>query len=121
MGYGGPLTNALQVAVDEGITQVYTHVVLAEMPVAGIVVSSSSPTALGQPTFFTASVATGSNVLYSWAFGDGSAGIGSVAAHTYPTDGMYTASVTATNMVSLETITTIVDILPIRAYLPLVE
>ena len=67
-----------------------------DIPVGGLSVSSNSPTVLGQATAFTAGAA-GSNITYSWSFGDGSTGTGSAPNHTYPTAGPYTAIVTATN------------------------
>jgi len=104
---------------------------------------SDSPTVLGQATMLTATVAAGSNVAYTWAFGDGSpllttggspllptggtTGSGAVVTHTYPTIGIYTAVVTASNSVSVLTTTTSVTVTPAPApytgltiYLPLI-
>ncbi|MBN1661900.1 MAG: VCBS repeat-containing protein [Anaerolineae bacterium] len=51
-----------------------------------------------------------SNPDISWSFGDGEMGSGSVVTHTYPTVGIYTAVVTASNPISVVTATTTVTI-----------
>ncbi|MCP4363093.1 MAG: PKD domain-containing protein, partial [Chloroflexi bacterium] len=81
-----------------------------EIPLIGLTATNDSPTALGQPTTLTATLAEGSNAAYAWAFGDGATGTGAVASHTYPAAGTYTAVVTASNNVSALTATTIVTI-----------
>jgi len=74
--------------------------------ITGLTAGNSSPTILGQPTAFTATITSGSNVGFTWDFGDGSAGIGAMPSHTYPAAGAYTAVVTASNSTSLMTATT---------------
>mgnify|MGYP000970339087 CR=1 FL=1 len=74
-------------------------VTLHDVPVSGLAVTAASPTVLGQVTAFTAT-AQGSNLVYTWDFGDGSpviSGSSSTVTHTYPAIGTYTAIVTATN------------------------
>jgi PKD repeat protein len=61
-------------------------------------------------TTLMASVVTGDDVSYTWAFGDGDTGSGANTTHTYPDVGVYTAVVTATNSVSTVTATTVVTI-----------
>jgi choice-of-anchor B domain-containing protein len=71
--------------------------------VAGLSLATSSPTALPATTAFTASLASGTNVTYTWDFGDSTAPQTSAAPtinHTYATTGSYTARVTATNSVN---------------------
>ncbi|MGD8795039.1 MAG: PKD domain-containing protein, partial [Anaerolineae bacterium] len=96
-GYSvGELTATMTVTVDEAI--------------AGLEATNDSPTILGSATTCTATITAGSNVTYTWAFGDGAYGWGDVVLHTYPGVGGYTAVVTASNSVSLLTATTRVTI-----------
>jgi len=81
-----------------------------EQAIAGLVAVNDSPTVLGATTALTATVAAGSNVLYSWVLGDGTTGAGPLLAHTYPAAGTYTALVTASNAVSAITATTVVTV-----------
>ena len=80
--------------------------------ISGLVAANDSPTVLGHATTLTATVAAGSNITYTWAFGDGGLGSGAVVSHTYPAVGVYTAVVTASNSVSSLTATTTVSITP---------
>ncbi len=85
-----------------------TAAALVEEPISGLTAENDSPTALGQATTLTATVDSGSNVVYEWSLGDGSIGSGAILAHGYATSGLYTAVVTAGNAVSLLTATTVV-------------
>ncbi len=78
--------------------------------IAGLAAANSSPTVIGNSTHLTATITAGTDVTYTWAFGDGSYGNGITATHTYPALGNYTAIVTATNQVSQMTATTIVEV-----------
>ncbi len=72
---------------------------------------NSSPTLIGNTTFFTATALGGTPpITYTWDFGDGNLGSGATAMHTYAAVGTYTASVTATNGLSSVTKTTSVSI-----------
>jgi RHS repeat-associated protein/uncharacterized repeat protein (TIGR01451 family) len=87
-------------------------------PITGLTADNDSPTVLGQPTALRATITAGSDVTYTWAFGDGSAPFtpagfpdgGGIVTHTYPATGTYTALVTASNPVSQLTATTAVTI-----------
>jgi CSLREA domain-containing protein/uncharacterized repeat protein (TIGR01451 family) len=79
-------------------------------PITGLVATNNSPTTIGDMTTLMASVVTGDDVSYTWAFGDGDTGSGANTTHTYPDVGVYTAVVTATNSVSTVTATTVVTI-----------
>ena len=92
--YGDPLKQAAIVKIEGGETQLAKYVALH---VTGLAATNDSPTNLGEPTTFTATVETGSNMTHTWAFGDGSIGSGRVVSHTYATAGLYTAVVTASN------------------------
>jgi PKD repeat protein len=87
-----------------------TTISITDAPVAGLAASNDSPTLLGSVTTLTATTTGGSNVTYTWGFGDGAYGRGEVVLHTYPDVGVYTAVVTASNSVSLLTATTTVTI-----------
>jgi subtilisin-like proprotein convertase family protein len=87
-----------------------TTTVVVDEPIAGLAAANDSPTPLGQATALTATITAGSNVSYTWAFGDGDTGGGAVLAHIYPAVGVYTAVVSASNSVSVVTATTTVTI-----------
>jgi len=84
-----------------------TEVVVNEV-VTGLNADNDGPTSLGEPTALTATVTAGSNVAYTWDFGDGSVGTGAIVSHTYAAPGEYEAVVTATNSVGVVTATTAV-------------
>jgi uncharacterized repeat protein (TIGR01451 family) len=81
-------------------------VTITDVPVAGLQATNDSPTLLGESTVLSATIATGSNVTYTWVLGDEAIGSGKVVSHAYPAVGAYTAVVTATNSVSELTATT---------------
>ena len=95
---------------------------IADIPISGLVATNNSPTVVGSPTTFQATITAGSNVTYVWNFGDGTAtASGNPVAHTYALTGTYTAIVTATNSVSVMTATTQATVIPFYTlYLPLV-
>ncbi|CAG0932269.1 Serine protease AprX [Thermoflexales bacterium] len=80
-----------------------------DIPISNLQAANSSPTGVGSSTAFTAT-ATGTNILYTWNFGDGATGSGNPIGHSYTNVGVYTAIVTATNSVSVMTATTPVTI-----------
>lgn len=94
-------------------------VTITATPVTGLMATNDSPTPLGRPTTLTATVAAGSDVMYTWAFGDGESGYGKVVLHHYPACGIYTAVVTASNSANSITATTSVKIMA-YVYLPLI-
>ncbi|NJR72478.1 MAG: PKD domain-containing protein, partial [Gammaproteobacteria bacterium] len=57
---------------------------------------------LGQSTSFTATVAAGSNVTYSWSFGDGNTALGQTVNHAFAADGTYTVTLLASNSLGSE-------------------
>ena len=77
----------------------------------GLTATNDSPTPLGQPTTLTATVTAGSNVAYTWAFGDEGTASGPVVTHTYQYAGVYTTLVTATNSINVVTATTVVTVI----------
>ena len=74
------------------------QIVVGEEPITGLQAYNNSPTELGNPTALWATIATGTNVSFTWNFGDGSPPAeGQNVGHTYPAAGVYTAVVTASN------------------------
>ncbi|MBN1484792.1 MAG: ABC transporter substrate-binding protein [Chloroflexia bacterium] len=98
------------------------EVEFVDLPLDGLSAANDSPTALGGVTTLTATVGSGSNAVYTWDLGDGTAGAGAVLTHTYPGVTTYTAVVTASNGVSQLSTTTVVAITAPTywSYLPLV-
>ncbi len=90
------------------------------VPISGLRATNDGPTPLGSPTVLTATVDAGTNITYTWAFGDGTIGSGSVVTHIYPAPALYTATVTATNTINTLVSTTQVTVNPYAIYLPLV-
>jgi CSLREA domain-containing protein len=82
--------------------------------IAGLALTSSSPTRVGDVTLFTTTVTSGSGIVYEFNFGDGSpvaAGSAvSTTGHTYAAEGSYTAIVTATNSFGTRSATTVVNV-----------
>jgi len=88
-----------------------TRVAITDVPISNLAARNSSPTFIGHATAFTATVGSGSNVVYLWDFGDGSAtASGMIVTHTYGAVGVYTTSITATNSLSSLATTTRVTI-----------
>jgi uncharacterized repeat protein (TIGR01451 family) len=109
-GYAGPLTNTLQVVSPEAGSASAAGVVAAIQPVSGLTAINDSPTSLGAPTTFTASVAAGGQLSYTWDFGDGITGTGAIVSHTFAAPGIYTATIAARNPVSQDSAETIVHV-----------
>ena len=89
----------------------------------GLTAINDSPTPLGSPTIFTATVTSGMALTYLWDFGDGASGSGSVVTHTYTAMGVYTVTVTAENgggSLSATTTAAVVQPLFVYIYLPVV-
>lgn len=87
-----------------------TVISLVDVPIAGLLAVNDSPTLLGRPTAFTASISAGTNVTYGWVFGDGDIAAGPAVTHAYTGVGSYMAFVTAANSASHCAATTSVTI-----------
>jgi PKD repeat protein len=72
-------------------------VYVEDIPITGLVATNDGPTELGSLTTFSATIETGTNVTYTWEFGDGGTGSGQETSYVYADTGVYTATVTATN------------------------
>jgi hypothetical protein len=86
-----------------------------DQDISGLNALADDPTTLGQVTTLSATITAGTNVSYSWAFGDGSTSAfttTSLITHTYaftPT-GTFTPTVTARNTADTDMDTTVVTI-----------
>jgi len=109
-----PGVQTITVTVSSGTgTAVDTHTVTIDTPIAGLAAVNDSPTRLDTPTAFTATLDTGTNVSYTWDFGDSSLPqIGDMATHTYAALGVYTATVTASNGAGSVLAHTVVTVIP---------
>lgn len=100
-----------------------TRVTITDVPISGLTAANDSPTTIGNVTTLTATIGAGSNVTYTWDFGDGSSTmLGQVVTHTYPFSitSRFTATVAAMNSANTQSATTTIIIVPRRVYLPVV-
>jgi CSLREA domain-containing protein len=120
----GVFTATVTAENNAGSATATTLPVILDLPIEGLAAFNDSPTLLGSPTTLSATVSAGTNVVYTWDYGDGEMGNGQVLTHTYPAEGAYTATVTATNTsnsLSASTLVTITVSAPTYwEYLPLV-
>jgi len=79
-------------------------------PITGLSALNDSPTILGETTMLSATVISGTNILFDWDLGDGITTTGAVVNHVYPQFGLYTTTVTATNAISTAQASTTVEI-----------
>ena len=101
-------------------TVVATHTVVVDEAIGGLAAFNDGPAAPGQDVTLTATVLFGSNIVYTWDFGDHTAGVGQVVTHAYADASVYTAVVTASNAINFAIQTTVVTIENHYIYLPLV-
>ncbi len=88
-----------------------TGVRITDEAIAGLSVQNSSPAAVKEVITFTANITAGTNVSYTWHFGDGEQVSGtSEVSRVYPQAGTYTATVEASNSTNSLTATTRVTI-----------
>jgi len=114
--FGDPIKGAAVMRIEGGQAALFKWVA----PISQLSVVNDGPTDWPQTTTLTATVATGSDVTYAWALGDGSTASGQVVTHTYPTPGDFTAVVTASNWFNSATVTSTVQVVGYRVFLPLV-
>lgn len=96
-----------------GLLEAAFTVYAGDEAITNLVATNDSPTELGYTTTLTATIGAGTNVTYTWDFGDGASGIGPVVTHMYTQAGNYLARVTATNSVTnLEAITEVKIFIP---------
>jgi PKD repeat protein len=118
--YTATITATNTVSSDTAITLV--EIIPPNIPIIGLIAENDSPTTLGETTYLTATVMSGSHVQYDWDFGDGGSGIGALVAHVYPATGIYTATVSVENAANQAVAATVVEIVlpPGKIYIPLV-
>jgi len=87
-----------------------TSVTVLDIPISGLTATNSSPTVLGNPTFFTSTISSGTAVTYTWDLGGETIVSGQNVTYTFSTAGVYTAVVTATNFTNQQVAETIVYI-----------
>jgi len=109
-GQAGDYTVTVTAQNNIGQASTATLATVIDIPIAGLVATNDSPTTLGSSTTLSADITAGSNVTYSWLFGDGTSGTGETIMHIYPDAGSYIAQVTAQNGVSEQIVTTNVTI-----------
>ena len=120
--YTAPGSYTAEVTATNSVNQAtVTTSVQVEAAISGLNAANDGPTFLGNVTQFTASLSTGSNVIYEWDFGDGESDSGAAVSHQYASPGIFTVELNATNLVSQETATTVVNVIEQFSwiYLPL--
>ncbi len=94
-------------------------ITVSDVAIANLTAANDSPMKIGHLTHFTATISAGSNVIYTWDFGNGQMSSGAFSSHTYAVAGNYTATITATNEAGSINATMLVTIEPVKLYLPL--
>lgn len=122
--WDSPGTKAITVTATNtaGVVSATHTIVISDAPISGLVAGSDSPTPLGSVTTLNATISAGTNVTYTWDFGDETSGAGALVTHTYLSAGVYTSTVTASNNAGQVSASTTVIILapPITIHLPLI-
>lgn len=79
-------------------------------PPISVSASNDSPGSIGSSTRLTATLLAGAATTYTWSFGDGQSGGSAVLTHTYAAPGVYTAIVTASNVLVSASASTLVTV-----------
>jgi hypothetical protein len=89
----------IDITATSGDAVTTTHMVALpiKVPIAGLTAANDGPTELGSATAFRVTISAGTNVSYTWDFGDGVVGTGAQVTHVYAAVGTFTASVNARN------------------------
>lgn len=121
-GLVGNYTAIITATNSAGSLSITTPVTITNVPISNLSAANDSPTYLGRATSFTATISSGSNVSYTWNFGDGTPTVGGAAtvSHTYGLVGNYTAIVTATNSAGSLSASTPVTVTLYRLFLPVI-
>jgi hypothetical protein len=114
----GEKTVQVSAANQLGTTTDTFTVTISDAAISGLAASNNSPTRVGQATSFQASVQAGTNVTYTWDFGDGATASGATVSHVYASPQSYLARVTASNSAGSQTATTEVLVEPRKLFLP---
>jgi PKD repeat protein len=84
----------------------------ADQPIVGLTATSDESTVVDQSLHLTATVSSGTNVIYTWGLGDDPTMIGDRITHRYAAPGVYTVRVTARNSAGEATTTVAVQVQP---------
>jgi plastocyanin len=79
-------------------------------PPVGLTADNNGPNEVNEVVDFVAAVTSGTEISYTWDFGDGDVGSGITTSHAYEESGIYTATVVASNAAASVTATTTVYI-----------
>jgi hypothetical protein len=115
----GTYTAVVFASNSEGISTATTEITVIDEAISGLTATNDSPTNIGEATNFQATVNEGTNVTFTWDFGDGITGTGAIVSHTYLAPGEYLATVTAENPVSSATAETTVEVTS-RVFFPFI-
>ena len=77
-----------------------TLVVVTDKPISGLSIYYQSPSYANLLTRLFALIQQGTNVVFSWDFGDGAQGSGAIVDHRFGQPGIYLVKVTASNSVN---------------------
>lgn len=91
--------------LDMGADEFHPPVAIADLQIA-----SSAPTLSGETTAFAARVSSGSQVSYTWTFGDSNSVTGPLPTHVYSEPGVYSVVLTATNSLGSTHASVIVEV-----------
>jgi PKD repeat protein len=108
----GSYTAIVTATNSSGAATATTGVTVVDVAISDLLAGANGPTNLGNTTTLTATISAGTNVTYAWNFGDGTTGSGETVAHTYQSEGSYTAIITATNSAGSSSANVAVQILP---------
>ncbi|MFL7890874.1 MAG: PKD domain-containing protein, partial [Anaerolineales bacterium] len=109
--YSAPGEYTAEVTATNSVSQLKANtLVQVDEAITDLAADNNGPTPLGNATQLSATIANGSNVSYEWDFGDSTSGSGPILNHVYSAPGSYTAEVVATNSVSQDTATTLVEV-----------
>ncbi len=89
----------------------YSTPVPEEKAIQGLKATSDSPVIAGNPVSLLATVVEGTNVSYSWSFGDGQTATGPSVSHVYSIPGKYLITLRAVNPLGTASTSIQVDIL----------
>ena len=107
------ITATMPASLGGGVSNVVT-VRVVDQAITGLSPSNDGAKPRGSPTDFTATIAMGTNVSYTWTFGDASPATtpssSPAASHAPLAGGYYTATVTAVNSVGTVTATTAYEV-----------
>lgn len=105
--YTQPGTYLVRVTARNSVSEANTEMTVTvnpapveDAPIANLVAQYSGEMLVTEPINFVAQVDGGSNILYTWDFGDGTSATGPVVSHSYSEPGTYSVRVIASNGVS---------------------